>query len=128
MNPGRDLDILIADKVLRLKKLNEGFEGSNFEPVFAYDNISGYRADDYSTNIQAAMDVVEEIKNMHPYIICWGGVHPGVFAMEWDETKWRVGWKIDIEYEGDCFQVCAVAETLPHAICLAALKVVEYEK
>lgn len=103
MKAGKELDSLI------------------FEKLFHKTNTIALN---YSTNINDALKVVEEIKTLRPYILTWQGVQPGPFAMEWDETKWRVGWKITIDYEGDNFQVCAVSDTLPHAICLAALRVI----
>lgn len=103
MNPGSELDILIAEKVFGVKyeepKLNQ------FKPMPNPNSCPRY-----STDIAAAWEVVEKLNLLSK------------FSLERFEDRYRI-----VEYAGgydNNFTFISEAETAPHAICLAALKAV----
>lgn len=97
MKPGREVDALVAEKVMGWT-ISEGFYYGPGERVPA--NIPRY-----STDIAAAWEVVEKMRGAAGFMLVnfAGG-----------------GWQADI---GDA---CEHAETAAHAICLAALTGVGY--
>jgi Phage ABA sandwich domain len=111
MKPGLDLDLLIAQRVMGIKtEIGEEVEAIHTIPHFGRVTY-GYLPLPYSTDIAAAWEVVEKMK---------------------------VGIKINGSVKGK-FQVLLINEsgtdtfegfsnTVPHAICLAALKAVGVEK
>lgn len=137
MKPGRELDALIAEKVMGWKRLDAKVfveKGFNLEPdeigqipssvlappdleipIAASKDSSGFRVycppiiPDYSTDIAAAWEVVEKVKNK---IINRYG-----FGLEFVSNEWTVGWFAE---EGVHLGACS--ESAPHAICLAALQ------
>lgn len=102
MKPGRDMDALIEDKVIGLTRLHDGNEASNFEPVFE----GGFRAPDYSTDLNCAMTLFTGLSRFYVSGTIEVGLHMNSCAFN----------KV---YESST----AYGDTLPHAICLAALKV-----
>jgi Phage ABA sandwich domain len=130
MKPGLELDKLIA-KIM----------GVSLEPVVQHismgeDTVKNAPLDytvtthpepeRYSEDIACAMDVAEKIKGMRPpaeRLDVWGVDHDDelTFAIFWTEDRWIVGWEA---YLVDGVVICSgESESLPHAICLAALKV-----
>lgn len=103
MNPGRELDALIAEKVMGLSKV-------------------GYALEPYSTDIAAAWEVVEKMKlmkfNRDSYVDQVLGWKIDVLQDEYEvrimDQHWNT-WEI------------STCSSLPHAICLVTLKAVGYE-
>ncbi len=116
MSPGRELDAVVAEKVMGLsvrpievigasgvhadvgtvdlpRRMPDGRMGVHAAPLPAY-----------STEIAAAWEVVEKLRSP-------------VFVLEWEPDRWLASFCGEDED--------ATADTAPHAICLAALKAVE---
>lgn len=113
MNAGRELDALIAEKVMGFETVN--FKSSDPHEIIVTKDAEGnmrMAVPFYSTDIAAAWEVVEKLRD--------------TWAIE---LHGRDGaWSCLVE-EGDevtaHFIAIAEADTAPLAICLAALKVVE---
>lgn len=112
MNPGRELDALIAEKVLghELGRFGHGDAieiityGPHFIPIPRY-----------STSIEAAWEVVEKLdlfgcKDLPGYGPIWYVLGKNTAGWVIADTR-DMGWSV----EGD---------TAPHAICVAALKAI----
>lgn len=97
MKPGRELDALVAEKVM----------GETRPRVWGTIN-AGIRP--YSTSIEAAWQVVERIKSLHGR----------TFSVTFDGSGWVAGYDLGLEWG----MGVPVGETAPHAIALAALKAV----
>lgn len=108
LKPGRELDALVAEKVMGWKRSLTGFW---FPPdLHPNANIIGHEIPHYSTDTGAAWEVVEKFP--HFYLFRWiaGGPMPGQWECRFSDTDdgTKIVW----------------ADTAPHAICLAALKAV----
>lgn len=106
MKPGRELDALVAEKVMGWKDIRFGDETSVSGSVGFGLPVSGHprRAfPPYSTDIAAAWAVVEELE----------------LPFEIHSDDWHSRW--DARFNLDRGEWCQ-ASTAPHAICLAALK------
>lgn len=105
MKAGRELDALIAEKVMGI------------EPhIIGIENMMIYLP--YSTDISAAWEVVEKMISIRPE------KEPNAeFALVQRSKEWLCGYEL---YES--WYCSASALTAPHAICLAALKAVGYEE
>ncbi len=107
MKPGRELDALVAEKVMGYETV---YSGANYYVERTYSPVPLY-----STDISAAWEVVEKLACMKDEV--------NVF---YDCGAWFCNTGVDangewsIERSGSC-------ATAPHAICLAALKAVGYE-
>jgi hypothetical protein len=112
MNLG--LDALVAVKVM----------GWTCDPDLGWYSPDGYFTGQpfpplYSSNIEAAWEVVEKLdllgpKNIRQYgRVCYYLSHP-------EDKRWQIGDDRDMSWTVE-------AETAPHVICLAALKAVGYE-
>jgi hypothetical protein len=113
MKPGRELDILVAEKVMGLTHERA------IELRFLHDQVgfiplgAGYC---YSTDIAAALEVVERVAYSR-------GEH--WFAIEQGGDGWVAGWRYaDACQDDPGWEILATAPTVAHAICLAALKAV----
>lgn len=96
MTAGRELDALVAEKVLG-------------ETVTIFDtNPLGYSCKHYSSDIAAAWLIVEDMKSAYDLQL-------EAFGGGWRATFHEKG------HEENC--AMAIATTAPHAICLAALEV-----
>ncbi|MGZ3770069.1 MAG: BC1872 family protein [Bdellovibrio sp.] len=106
MKVGRELDILIAEKVMGKDISLEG-------PIPLH-----FRLPNYSTDISAAWEVVEKMKSFKQW---------GAFRIKFDEfrKKWSVGWEWR-DHGSSSVDHEANSESAPYAICLAALKAVNY--
>jgi len=111
MNAGRELDSLIAEKVFGLSPDECGQWFHSDDGVWrSYPELA------YSADIAAAWMVVEKLGNWRGFTF--------LIIQHADAQHWQAGW-----YELDCdgyeSRISAEAETVPLAICLAALKVAE---
>lgn len=140
MNPGRELDALVAEKVMGWKRVEKPHKfgtgitihlrapGKPEEPNTVCEYITGDIAapclpsefiPKYSTDIAAAWYVVEKIKHNGP---AEAKDMDATLTIEEADGEWWVGWRWH-EWTGDG----ASAQSAPHAICLAALKAVGVE-
>lgn len=113
MTPSRALDILIAEKIMGLTTLpyTEGVKqvGDYSGPVVMVDN-RWKPLHYYSTNISAAWEVVEKMTTKDSSMSIESNPNGTFAAFVHDVlTDKTIGY-------------CNVANTAPHAICLAALK------
>ena len=111
MKPGRELDAVIAEKVFGFTPVfsRNGRTLSDGEPHWSWIRFEGDTLlnpiPDFSTNIEAAWQVVEKVL-------------PN-FCLETNGNKWFAGSRSIHSAE------VTRGESAPHAICLAALKMVE---
>ena len=103
MQPGRELDALVAEKVMGYKVRDE--EHYEVPPLRAI-----YWIPKYSTDIAAAWMVVEKLKGLEP-------------ELSWSDEDhcWFV------HFQKSRPSICPFGITAPHAICLAALKAIGHE-
>jgi hypothetical protein len=95
MKPGRELDLLVAEKVM----------GDTIIRREQDNEIISY-CKPYSTDIAAAWEVVEKMKEeniLEIHVLRQSGVEIFFYDLEGDRRR-------------------IIADTAPHAICLAALK------
>lgn len=132
MKPGRELDALVAEKVMGWVSVSKEHHWNYVRgyPAGWPDEYSGlppdgYTGDDefrrdyrkihaYSSSIADAWLVVEKLKETK-----------GRVSVDWFEDTIGYRWHVYVG-EGDEQSVVG-AETAPHAICLAALKAVGVE-
>lgn len=108
MNPGRELDALIAEKVMGLNLVEKIDECHTFIANLPY----------YSTDIKAAWEVIEHFANDT-------GARLELRALlEPDCVGYRA---FECAFTGNNFGEPIVGKTAPHAICLAALKACRVE-
>lgn len=110
MNPGRELDALVAEKVMGIA-IPEGADTQYLETCMDLPY--------YSTDIAAAWEVVEKLfqSGFDLYL--------ETFKDDEDKPQCRVSFQaIDNQDKGSG---PIYADTAPHAICLAALKAVGVE-
>lgn len=101
MKPGRELDALIAEKVMGL------------EPWPEQQEAKPCSCPSYSTDIAAAWQIVKKFEREASICSCpYGG--------------WQASfiWLDSNPYSNECLE-WSYGETAPHAICLAALKAIE---
>jgi hypothetical protein len=108
MNPGLELDVLVAEKVMGQAIPREGFPASH-RPTFP----GAYYLPAYSTDIAAAWEVVEKLQSMQAEASLLMIKNPVVKTC-------RVRFMTEnAEIAGHSQE-----QSMPHAICLAALKAV----
>lgn len=125
MDAGRELDKLIAEKVmndverylplykrltdLSAKEFVSGETKPIYIPVYKGGNLNPKR---YSTDIAAAWEVINKIYSLKGFMLELSGTHG------------NLGWGCSMFLAGvqDLSEDC---ESAPHAICLAALKVMK---
>lgn len=125
MKPGRELDALIAEKVMGLElKQPKGVAWRENTWVYAINDFrdSGpmyvVDCDFYSTDISAAWEVVDNLRYRKIPISIAHVFFPA-------EERWEYIAKAEnVQPYGFEF---ATSDSAPHAICLAALKAVGYE-
>lgn len=119
MKAGRELDILIAENVMKLTRVTETdiFADLNTGPHFPALVLPKY-----STDIAAAWEVVEHFSGRYTKIILSKHAGRGYFLSIYSDGDQ----KGDQTQSGFAFPYQG-AETAPHAICLAALRAVGYE-
>ncbi len=120
LKPGRELDALVAEKVMGLKivvkvwgtgKKYRSFSVGEPDYIYSSDRPEGELINSvprYSTDIAAAWEVVEKL-----------GQHFQLFSPTDNRPSWEARFR-----DGRFKLVTAEAATGPHAICLAALKAV----
>lgn len=121
MPAGRELDALVAEKVFNYAIRKEWVHSAD-EPDRIWYRPPGsdlFAADlpRYSTDIAVAWRVVEKIKAIPRPQVTYKGAYVRVAV-----TESASGAACDVQLWGKTCQ--AKAPTAPHAICLAALKVV----
>lgn len=104
MNPGRELDALIAEKVMGLSLQEED----------AHENWIPIEPEPYSTDITVAWEVVKYFSNkpFNIWISTCGLLNAPHFQAVLQSKDGR---------GGNC-----IGTTVPHAICLAALKAIDH--
>lgn len=109
MESGRELDALVAEKVMGLKQI---LTPGGIEVGWSISSkIGASSLKPYSTDIAAAWKVVEKLNLLDKNCL----LH--------DEGKWSV-----CPFDGAATIYAGIdAETAPHAICLAALKAVGWK-
>lgn len=120
MKAGRELDALIAEKVMGLTRHDESYVAEGVGKVlrFVWRDGGGtcvYSGDmflpHYSTNIADAWEVVEKL-------VSTPGPNGDHHSVQVDYS----GGAVVVIDENEDWQVSAIAGTVPLAICLAALK------
>lgn len=116
MKPGRDLDVLVAQKVVGLSLEYINCDGTHI--WYSHDAGDYFPTPAYSTDIAAAWEVVKKITSQSPVITDWQ------FSMILPLRTMQSfnGCFAKFCYGGGKFE--SVGESAPHAICLAALKAV----
>ena len=129
MNPGRELDALIAEKVMGLKNIRKDGGFAHFvEPDYVHGNHpqrnSGIPIPHYSTDIAAAWEVVEKISpiRIEKHERAVGGFIYRVSIVS-EVNNWEGCGRFPAGYNWSIEK-----ETAPHAICLAALRAVGYKE
>jgi hypothetical protein len=126
LGPGRELDVLVAEKVMELKPPSgfsyspRGKDWRRWEPE-QYSNGEFTRSDvletwppNFSTSISAAWEVVEKLGETDSWELHY-------VPSPVDRERWQVA----ILHFASGEEYLVEADTAPHAICLAALKAVE---
>lgn len=116
MKPGRELDALVAEKVMGWRLLNLRTEG--YSPGQDSRVHNSKPIPPYSTSISAAWEIVKHLMEKGFEIALWGPVDRGFkknpnWVSEVTNMVTRAWWQSE-------------ADTATHAICLAALKAVGY--
>jgi hypothetical protein len=116
--PGREMDALVAEKVMGLVVLRDERtvqngryqtkNGGDYIPMGLDYYTQG--CPEYSTSIAAAWEVVERMRKTHCVVVNTYQI----MSFECGIVPW--------ESEGSCDVSLAHTESAPHAICLAALK------
>ena len=108
MKAGRELDSLVAEKVMGLTK----------EDLDRWDDTRGRpEPKHYSTDIVAAWEVVELLKRR--YVLA--------LRMAFPTSDHPDGWEV-LRFDGEVFHLLGIADTAPEAICKAALRAVEVKE
>lgn len=114
---GRELDTLIAEKVMELHV--EWRHGHPWEtgkhlpgsPIVFEDGVEGHEIKSYSTNIAAAMEVIDRLTSEGYCVITYS----------WKDGAGR-SHECSISRRGDGLGFGRSADSLADAVCLAALK------
>lgn len=118
MNAGRELDALVAEKVMGWSGIDKKWDYETNESFLGgktpdWDGRQFYEVPHYSTDIAAAWLVVEKLRTPN-------------WEFQLDHTRFMI-WHCRIETtagEGSASSDSSQGETAPLAICLAALKAV----
>lgn len=122
MKPGRDLDILIADKIFQMRC-------PSFVSCGRGRGVWENSIPNYSTDIKAAWEVVQKVPTYERKFRDKYCETNDFFLIKrrdhWITKKdyWVAGYA---SYPED-WEIHVEAETAPHAICLATLKAVGFE-
>ena len=113
MEPGRELDALIAEKVMGWRKTRGGYTND----LTKQWSVPEKQLPLYSTSIKAAWEVVEKLRGKGYYFDLDGDKDGGARGelIPWIAEFSNVNKK---KYSG-------YAKTAPHAICLAALEAIK---
>lgn len=109
MKPGRELDALVAEKVMGFHRASDGWFRTETHPGGVITAAVGHiDLPHYSINISAAWEVVEKLLETGSFSI--------YHYISAPESKWRA------QFLRAGSAHVAQAESAPRAICLAALK------
>lgn len=114
MKPGRELDALVAEKVMGWKYSQHAMTW--YPPgLHPAQNMLDHDILAFSTDIAAAWTVVEKLRNFkHPQ-----DPDSNFTIFQWWDGGYAAGWTWhEVEYD------MVYGDTAPHVICLAALRVV----
>lgn len=111
MPAGRELDALVAEKVMGWKQCS--MEGVRIKTCYGKPpefgrNDGRVRIPGYSTDISAAWEVVEKVKQMNWFFILSDNLFPDK-------------WEASLFWDPNGTMIEARAETAPEAICKASL-------
>ena len=130
MEAGRELDALVAEKVMGLTRHNESYVTESIGKVLRFVWRDGcgdcvYSGDmflpRYSTNIAAAWEVVN-------HLMCLGYDNKWFFQLHYDNVElWDASFYKESTSDGGGPEVWSTAGAPALAICLAALKAVSQE-
>jgi len=119
LKPGRELDALIAERVMGYKRAHMDDPEINFAgDIWLNPNGTKYlhtaALPEYSTSIEAAWEVVEKLHELGFF-----------FDLHWDlnTSVWTTSFKKSSDISEPNFY--SKEREAPHAICKAALKAVE---
>lgn len=119
MKPGRELDALVAEKVMGLSyypvwtnSYGQHVPHAVFDKGVKQNVVTCGYLKPYSTDIAAAWEVVEKFN--------------GLYIGESESDPGRHWWQFVDSNEQDSY-IGAEGKTAPHAICLAALKAVGHD-
>lgn len=112
MEAGRELDVLIAERVMGKKVVD--IEGESY--ALPPEIETAYPVKAYSTDIEAAWQIVEYMKSQHDMVFALMNRHEGRGAIK----DWRADFYPFISDRNRSGY--AYGETAPEAICRAALK------
>ena len=125
MEAGRELDVLIGEKVMGWKGGGLYWINANGAATELYEDYPGYecgeRSEDAwspSTSIAAAWQVVEKLREHGLYLIINDTIG------QYRARFFKVGWDIFTWMRVPDSDMTVWENTAPHAICLAALKAV----
>lgn len=130
MNPSRELDALIAEKVMGCKVKPGEIDikcGCEITKHNDYDYEGAAHTPNFSTDIGAAWQVVEKLNQRDP------SISTGEFELKFWGDKWDAKCSDSIRVYDDesgipsykVKEFVGTADTAPHAVCLAALKVID---
>lgn len=116
MKPGRELDALVAEKVMGWEIWNGQWSDKQTKELTGYD--VGRFSFNPSSNISAAWEVVEKVAVI-PFSI-------SKIYTRYGGHGWSVNWCLEgydcDNCDNDCHKECEInAKTAPEAICKAAL-------
>lgn len=137
MDAGREHDVLVARKVLGLTVYQADYTGHTvllgpINPKYELYISTDYgwaELPEYSTDIAAAFQVVEAMRAKWACgdEMCNFWTFKDLGTSHSGETGWRVEVEFYPDHDGPAVEHEAVSQSLPHAICLAALDVLEGE-
>ena len=131
MNAGRELDAIIAEKVMGwhlvpVKELCAVLMPPEITGVIWDDDlIMKYQVPPYSTDIAAAWQVVEKIADTQTHFHAQFVLQRELFG--WGCGFRKLNWSGAVNESVSPFIIHEHCQTAPHAICLAALKAVGYD-
>ena len=129
MKAGRELDALVAEKVMGKKVRRLSGNLYCWEYDGDYENLHGLAQPipTYSTDISAAWEVVNKLCNwdVDDNMLILKGQGPDLENHGDEEAEW---WEAEINGDFWGSPANAEAETAPLVICLVALKAVGYEQ
>lgn len=130
LKPGRELDALVAEKVMGWRKTEIAFHGSIL--ISPCGSLGIPENDEiklalprYSASIEASWEVADKIMIESIIKTEKGYVAKVVGKYYTGESAWP---RVNEYYETSLYEdSIIIGETIPHAICLAALEAVGYD-
>lgn len=109
MRPGRELDALVSEEVLKIPVIKD--EHGFWPPPKRGANFAEHEIPFYSLDLTVAWDLLERLRGDYK-----------VEISAYPDSKWVIK---AFHHDGDAKSCTTSGETLSHAICLAALKSVK---